>query len=162
MLNTIGAIPRQHKRLVVMEEFSGADPSFVKTMTDVRTSRRVHIVRISGELDVPCNLRMITISNPIGDERGFPKYLTTFPNGVMPLMELIQNPEDVGRYDGFFLMPQITDRVNPFHITLKGTPIPKECYEHKAQWVYTRRAENIHYEDGVEAYIWEKGRGTKQ
>lgn len=156
MLNTIGAIPRQHRGLVVMEEFSGADPSFIRTMTDVRTTRRVHLVRVAGELDVPCNLRMITISNPIGDEKGLPKYLSTFPNGVLPLMELIHNPEDVGRYDGYLLVPQVTKRFNPFSITLAGEPIPKEAYVHKAKWVYTRRADNVVFEKGVEGYIWEK------
>ena len=29
-LNTIGAIPRQNKKLVVLEEFSGAKPDFIK------------------------------------------------------------------------------------------------------------------------------------
>lgn len=156
MLNTIGAIPRQHRKLVILEEFSGADPSFIKTMTDIRTSRRVHIVRVAGELDVPCNLRMITISNPMGDERGMPKFLATFPNGVMPLMELINNPEDVGRYDGFFLMPTIKGRFNPFEIELQGEPIPVEAYHHKAQWVFTRKKENVVWENGVQAYIWER------
>ena len=156
LINTIGAIPRQHKKLVVMEEFSGASPAFIKTMTDIRTTRRVHIIRVSGELNAACNLRMITISNPLGDERGLPKYLTTFPNGVIPLMELINNPEDVGRYDGFILMPQITDRVNPFTQVLKGEKIDKEYYEYKAKWVYTRDAENVIFDEGVEAYIWDK------
>lgn len=156
LINTIGAIPRQHKKLVVMEEFSGANPAFIKTMTDIRTTRRVHIIRVSGELNAACNLRMITISNPLGDERGLPKYLTTFPNGVVPLMELINNPEDVGRYDGFILMPQITTRVNPFTQVLKGEKIDKEYYEYKAKWVYTREAENVIFDEGVEAYIWDK------
>lgn len=156
LVNTIGAVPRQHKKLVVMEEFSGAPPAFIKSMTDIRTTRRVHIIRVSGELSAPCNLRMITISNPLGDEKGLPKYLSTFPNGVLPLMELINNPEDVGRYDGFLLVPQVTSRFNPFLLKLEGEPIPKENYEHKSRWVYTRQAENIKYDDGVEAYIWEK------
>lgn len=156
MVNTIGAIPRQHKKLVVMEEFSGAPPQFIKTMTDIRTTRRVHIIRVNGELNVACNLRMITISNPVGDESGLPKYLSTFPNGVMPLMELINNPEDVGRYDGFILMPQIRERLNPFQMKLEGKPIPKELYEYKAKWVYTRSAENVKYDEGVESYIWER------
>ena len=156
MVNTIGAIPRQHKKLVVMEEFSGAPPQFIKTMTDIRTTRRVHIIRVNGELNVACNLRMITISNPLGDESGLPKYLNTFPNGVLPLMQLINNPEDVGRYDGFILMPQIKDRVNPFLLKLEGEPIPKESYAYKAKWVYTRQPENVIFAEGVEAYIWER------
>ena len=154
--NTIGAIPRQHKRLVVLEEFSGARQDFIRTMTDIRSSDELRIARVSGELVVPCKLRMITISNPINDESGNPRFLETFPNGVMPLMELIKSAEDVARYDGFLLIPKVENRFNPFAFRLNGEPIPKECYEEKADWVVTRGVDNVKYEDGVESYIWEK------
>lgn len=155
--NTIGAIPRQHKRLVVLEEFSGAKPDFIKTMTDIRTSKKLRLARASGELEVPCHVRMITISNPVNDENGAPRFLETFPNGVTPIMELIKSAEDVARYDAFMLIPKREKRFNPFEFKLKGDPIPKEAYEHKAEWVFTRKADNVKYDDGVEAYIWEKG-----
>ena len=154
--NTIGAIPRQHKRLVILEEFSGARPDFIKTMTDIRSSNELRISRVSGELVVPCKLRMITISNPINDENGNPRFLNTFPNGVMPLMELIKSAEDVARYDGFLLIPKVENRFNPFAYQLTGEPIPKECYEEKANWVVTRGVDNVKFADGVESYIWEK------
>ena len=127
--NTIGAIPRLHRLLAVLEEFSGARPDFIKTMTDIRSSNELRISRVSGELVVPCKLRMITISNPINDENGNPRFLNTFPNGVMPLMELIKSAEDVARYDGFLLIPKVENRFNPFEYKLTGEPIPKECYE---------------------------------
>lgn len=154
--NTIGAIPRQNKRLVILEEFSGARPDFIKTMTDIRSSNELRISRVSGELVVPCKLRMITISNPINDETGNPRFLSTFPNGVMPLMELIKSAEDVARYDGFLLIPKVEKRFNPFGYKLVGEPIPKECYEEKANWVVTRGVDNVKFADGVESYIWEK------
>ena len=154
--NTIGAIPRQHKRLAILEEFSGARPDFIKTMTDIRSSNELRISRVSGELVVPCKLRMITISNPINDEAGNPRFLNTFPNGVMPLMELIKSAEDVARYDGFLLIPKVENRFNPFAYQLTGEPIPKECYEEKANWVVTRGIDNVKFADGVESYIWEK------
>lgn len=154
--NTIGAIPRQHKRLAILEEFSGARPDFIKTMTDIRSSNELRISRVSGELIVPCKLRMITISNPINDENGNPRFLNTFPNGVMPLMELIKSAEDVSRYDGFLLIPKVENRFNPFAYTLTGEKIPKECYEEKAKWVVTRGIDNVKFADGVESYIWEK------
>ncbi len=154
--NTIGSIPRQHKRLAILEEFSGAKADFIKTMTDIRSSNELRISRVSGELVVPCKLRMITISNPINDEGGNPRFLCTFPNGVMPLMELIKSAEDVARYDGFLLIPKVESRFNPFAFKLNGEPIPKECYEEKANWVVTRGVDNVKYEDGVESYIWEK------
>lgn len=154
--NTIGAIPRQHKRLAILEEFSGARPDFIKTMTDIRSSNELRISRVSGELVVPCKLRMITISNPINDENGNPRFLNTFPNGVMPLMELIKSAEDVARYDGFLLIPKVENRFNPFAYTLTGEEIPKECYEEKSKWVVTRGIDNVKFADGVESYIWEK------
>ena len=156
LCNTIGAIPRQHKRLVVLEEFSGARPDFIKTMTDIRSSDEVRIARVSGELRVPCKLRMITISNPINDDNGNPRFLETFPNGVMPIMELIKSAEDVARYDGFLLIPKVENRFNPFAYTLTGEEIPKECYEEKSKWVVTRGVNNVKFDDGVESYIWEK------
>lgn len=154
--NTIGAIPRQHKRLAILEEFSGARHDFIKTMTDIRSSNELRLSRVSGELIVPCKLRMITISNPLNDENGNPRFLNTFPNGVMPLMELIRSAEDVARYDGFLLIPKVAKRVNPFEYKLVGEPIPKEAYQNKINWVATRQVENVIFDEGVESYIWEK------
>jgi hypothetical protein len=154
--NTIGAIPRQHKRLVVLEEFSGARADFIKTMTDIRSSNELRLSRVSGELIVPCKLRMITTSNPVSDENGQPRYLGTFPNGVMPIMELIKSAEDVARYDGFLLVPRIEERFNPHKVKLEGTPIPKIAYQNKINWVATRQPENVIFDEDVESYIWEK------
>ena len=137
-------------------EFMGARPDFIKTMTDIRSSNELRISRVSGELVVPCKLRMITISNPINDEGGNPRFLNTFPNGVMPLMELIKSAEDVSRYDGFLLIPKVENRFNPFSMKLSGKPIPKDCYEEKANWVVTRGVDNVKFDNDVESYIWEK------
>ena len=125
-------------------------------MTDIRSSNELRISRVSGELRVPCKLRMITISNPINDENGNPRFLNTFPNGVMPIMELIKSAEDVARYDGFLLIPKVENRFNPFEKNLNDYAIPKECYEEKAKWVVSRKEENVLFAEGVESYIWEK------
>lgn len=154
--NTIGAIPRQHKRLAVLEEFSGARYDFIKTMTDIRSSNELRLSRVSGELIVPCKLRMITISNPLNDENGNPRFLNTFPNGIMPLMELIKSAEDVARYDGFLMIPKVSKRFNPFEYELVGEPIPREAYRDKINWVATRQIKNVKFAEGVESYIWEK------
>jgi hypothetical protein len=154
--NTIGAIPRQHKRLVVLEEFSGADSTFIKTMTDIRSSGELRLTRGAGELRAPAVLRMITISNPINDETGTPRFLSSFPNGVIPIMELVKSAEDVRRYDAFITCPKRDERSNPFAKAFRGEPIPKEAYEHKIQWVVTRKPSDVKYDEGVESYIWEQ------
>jgi DNA replicative helicase MCM subunit Mcm2 (Cdc46/Mcm family) len=156
-INTVGAIPRQHTKLVVMEEFSGARKDFIKKMTEIRSSGTLRLVRVAGEMIIPCRLRMITISNPINDDNGNPRFLGSFPNGVIPIMELITSAEDVARYDGFLLVPKRENRLNPFAYELVGEPIAKEYYEHKANWVMTRQMNQVIYAPGVEKYIWEKG-----
>ena len=156
-LNTIGAIPRQHKGLAVLEEFSGAKPDFIKTMTDVRSSGRLRLARAAGEMDVECRLRMISISNPVNDSNGNPRNLDTFPNGVVPIMELITSAEDVSRYDGFLLTPKPKTRVNKFRNKLdESKKIDILAYPEKIKWVATRMPENVIFEDDVDAYIWDK------
>lgn len=152
----MGAIPRQHKKLVVLEEFSGAEPEFIKTMTDIRSSNEIRIARVGSEIKAPCKLRMITISNPINDENGTPRYVTSFPNGVIPIMELIRSAEDVARYDGFLLAHKKDSRVNPFEDKRVDNPIPRACYVHKARWIETRKPEHVVFAENVKSYIWKK------
>jgi hypothetical protein len=71
-------------------------------------------------------------------------------------MELVKGAEDVSRYDGFILTPKKDNRFNPFENHLVGEPIPKDAYQTKAQWVYTRGVEDVVFEPGVESYIWQK------
>ena len=80
----------------------------------------------------------------------------------MPLMELIKSAEDVARYDGFLLAQKPDELFNPFSLKLEGDKIPKEAYEHKSQWVYTRRPEDVIFEDDSDSYIWEKAQELNQ
>lgn len=156
LVTKIGAIPRQHKKLVVLEEFTGANPKFISTMTDIRSSGIARVGRVASEISVPCRLRMITISNPLNDENGTPRHLNTFPNGIAPIMEIIKASEDVVRYDGFLLVDKPRERINPFKYKLEGEKIPEEAYQHKVNWIYTRTPEDVIFDEGVENYIWEK------
>jgi DNA primase len=161
-LNTIGAIPRQHGKLVVLEEFSGAQKDFIKMLTDIRSSGILRLARAAGELTVPCRLRMISISNPISDEQGHPRFLSTFPNGVTPIMELIKSAEDVARYDAFLLVERIKERFNPFINKLVGSPVPQEHYYHKIRWAATRNPKQVVFAEGTDSYIWEKSEGLNK
>ena len=125
-------------------------------MTEVRSSGFLHFARAAGETRVPCLLRMVTVSNPVSDTNGQPRAVSTFPNGVDIVSELVKSAEDVARYDAFMLVEKPKTRVNPFHQKLIGTPISKDAYVHKAQWVYSRRPDNVKFDEGVEAYIWDK------
>lgn len=148
----LGVLPRFHKELVIMEEFSGAPVEFIKTLTEIRSSNMVKIYRVAGDVQAPCKVRLITISNPIND------CLATYPNGIEPIRELITAPEDIARYDAFIIIPQITDLKNPYTIKVdEKYKIESKHYKNKSKWIKSLTAENIVIDETLCNYIFEKG-----
>ncbi len=147
----LGVLPRHHKELVVMEEFSGAPVEFIKTLTEVRSSNMVKIYRVAGDIQAPCKLRMITISNPINGS------LDVYPNAIEPLRELILAPEDVARYDAFMIVPHIGERIDPEKIPLKKEyEIDATHYRNKSKWIKSLTSSNIVINEEMSSYIFEK------
>ena len=152
----LGVLPRYHKELVIMEEFSGAPLDFIKTLTEIRSSSMVKIYRVAGDIQAPCKIRMITISNPISENNNL-MTLSSFPNGVEPINELIKSPEDIARYDAFILIPRVEKLSNPFGAkTNKDYMIEKEAYRHKSKWIKSLTEENVKISEELGSYIFEK------
>lgn len=153
----LGVIPRFHKELIVMEEFSGAPMDFIKTLTEIRSSNMVKIYRVAGDVQTPCKLRMITISNPISDN-GNLMTLSAYPNGVEPINELIRSPEDIARYDAFILFPRVEKLSNPFGTKLNNDlKIDAKHYQTKSKWIKALTQDDVVISDDVGSYIFEKG-----
>lgn len=152
----LGVIPRHHKELVVMEEFSGAPMDFIKTLTEIRSSNMVKIYRVAGDIQTPCKLRMITISNPIS-ENGQLMTLSSYPNGIEPINELIKSPEDIARYDAFVLFPRVEKLSNPFGTSVNNNlKIDSKHYQIKSKWIKSLTHENVVISDELGSYIFEK------
>lgn len=152
----LGVIPRHHKELVIMEEFSGAPMDFIKTLTEIRSSNMVKIYRVAGDIQAPCKLRMLTISNPIS-ENGQLMTLSSYPNGVEPINELIKSPEDIARYDAFILFPRVEKLSNPFGMSVSEQyKIDSKHYQIKSKWIKSLTAENVIINNEVGSYIFEK------
>lgn len=147
----VGTIPRNHKGLVVFEEFSGADPNFIKAITDIRSSGMVRLTRVNGELVLPATLRMLTISNQKTVHEGFSKPLRNYPNGVSVLVELIGASEDIARYDFFVLAGEPDEYEDP--LAFVDEPFATESYQNRVRWVWSRTKEQVKFAEGVERYI---------
>lgn len=153
----LGVLPRLHKELAILEEFSGCPENFLASITDIRSSNIINLLRVDMELKAPCKLRMITISNPISthDRQGT---VAMFPNGVQPLNELLKAPEDIARYDAMMIIPKIKNLTNIFKAQVnEDLKIPKEYYEIKSRWIRTLKSDNIIINDELGSYIYEKG-----
>lgn len=150
----LGVLPRYHKQLVVMEEFSGAPIDFIRSLTEIRSSSMVKIYRVAGDIQAPCKLRMITISNPLSDLN-----IASYPNGIEPLRELITAPEDVARYDAFMAVPRVENLVDPSKLELKkNLMIDSNSYKHKSKWIKSLTSDNVIISDELASYIFEKGK----
>lgn len=149
----LGVIPRHHKELIVMEEFSGAPMDFIKTLTEIRSSNMVKIYRVAGDIQAPCKLRMITLSNPV---EGMD--LSAYPNGIEPLFELIKAPEDIARYDAFILFPRVEKLSNRFTTKINEQfKINSKHYQIKSKWIKSLKANNVVISDELGSYIFERG-----
>ena len=148
----IGLLPREHKNLVVLEEFSSMqDNAFIKAMTDIRSSNEVRIVRVDSDLRVPCQLRMLTISNP-KSHGGGAKSLSAYPNGIKIITELIDSSEDIARYDFFVLVPEPEQYAS--FMDIEYDKLPKQNYRDRVRWVWTRRPDQIVMEPAVQQHLW--------
>ena len=153
----LGVIPRHHKELIVMEEFSGAPMDFIKTLTEIRSSNMVKIYRVAGDVQAPCKIRMITISNPIS-ENGQLMTLSSYPNGVEPINELIKSPEDIARYDAFILFPKVDKLSNRFGTKVNDDlKIDQKHYQIKSKWIKSLTSDNVVINNDIGGYIFEKG-----
>lgn len=149
----IGLLPREHKNLVVLEEFSSMkDTAFIKAMTDIRSSNEVRIVRVDSDLRVPCKLRMITISNPKNQAGGSTKSMKAYPNGIEIITELIDSAEDIARYDFFTLVPEPEHYASFLDVDYEKIPV--ENYRDRVRWVWTRKPQDIIMPPTVLTHLW--------
>jgi hypothetical protein len=151
----IGLLPREHKNLVIMEEFSSMkDNAFIKSMTEIRSSNEVRIVRVDTDIRVPCQLRMLTISNPKSRQGGAGRSMKSYPNGIEVLLELIDSPEDIARYDFFTLVPEPEEYIS--FMDKDYEKLPEISYRNRVRWAWTRRPEQIIMDTDTQKYLWQK------
>jgi len=150
----IGLLPREHKNLVILEEFSSMkDNEFIKRMTEIRSSNIARVVRVDSDLRVPCKLRMISISNPKTQLGGGTKSMKAYANGIQIITELISSPEDIARYDFFTLVPEPDTYASFLDVNYKK--IPEIHYQDRVRWIWTRKPEDISITPEVQSYLWE-------
>lgn len=148
----LGLIPRNHKGALVLEEFSGGGQELISQLTEIRSSNRVRLGRVNGSIDVPAMVRMLSISNPVVSQGGVSLPLKSYPHGIKILLDLIGASEDIARYDFFLLVDEPDEYVSPLD-DFEQEPFPKESYQNRIRWVWSRKPEQIQIERPVLEYI---------
>ena len=149
-----GLIPQNHMGLIIFEEFAKCNSNIIKELTDIRSSNEVRITRVSGTLNLPAMVRMITLTN-VKTTGSVIKPITSYPNGIEVITELIGTAEDIARYDLMLVLDYKADnQTDPFWEPLE--PLPTEVYRTKIRWVWSRKAEQIVIDEEVGRYIIEE------
>lgn len=143
-----GILPKAHKSLVVMEELHGLE-GYYKKITEVKSSNKVIINRVSGELRLDCLVRLIEISNPRGKSGKNSKTVAELSCGAEVIKNLIPAPEDIARNDMYLIVTK-NEFISNF-IATDWTDIEKREYRNRVKWVWSRELEQVEFEN--ESYI---------
>ena len=150
-----GAIPRNHKGLMILDEMSGAAPDVWSKLTDLRSSGEATITKIGGTMKAPARTRLLWIGNPkVINNRS--KSLLEYPSGVEAVLDLIGADEDVARFDSVVLVVDKGVYYRSDEFSAGAHPYPQELYVDLIRWVWSRKPEQVVFNDYVEDYIWRR------
>jgi hypothetical protein len=149
-----GIIPQNHKGLIIFEEFGKSNNNVISELTDIRSSNEVRITRVAGTITLPAMVRMIALTN-VKSSKGQIKSIASYPNGISIVTELVGTAEDIARYDIMLILADKGNNIiDPFW--QPETPYPKEAYQTRVRWVWSRTPEQIIITPEIGRYIIEK------
>lgn len=149
-----GLIPQNHRGLVIFEELAKCNSDIIKELTDIRSSNEVRIVRVNGALYLPALVRMITLTN-VKSAGQITKPISSYPNGIEVVVELIGTAEDIARYDMMLVLGNPGNRNMDFN-WVPDTPFDDKDYQTRIRWVWSRTAEQVILTDEVLEHIVDK------
>lgn len=150
-----GTVPLNDRRLVVLDEFGGlADKGILEQMSSVRSSGIAQINKIQ-QAQTMARTRLIWIANPVDGST-----ISGHPNGGMDAIKgLAKNPEDIARFD--LAIAVSSEEVEIERINVRRPKRVKHVFTSQLcstliSWVWSRKADQIVWEPGVENYILDR------
>ncbi len=144
-----GAIPRQDKRAVVLEEITGLKTDEISQMSDCRSSGVASLNKIISERCM-ARTRKLWLSNPRSERN---RRMNTYQYGVQAIPEVIGRSEDIARFD--FATCAQAEEVSDEVLNAEDRPTAPHIYTSEAChallfWAWTRTPEQIRFLPGVE------------
>lgn len=147
-----GAIPKNDRRICILEEFKGLKIESIAQLTQMRSSGIAKLDKIvSRETFARC--RLLCPSNARGDVK-----LSTYNYGIQAARELIGAPEDIRRFDLIMIVDERDVDGTVINAWRKNRPQVEHIYNSEVcrklvLWTWTRRGENVCFTDEASALI---------
>lgn len=149
-----GIIPQNNKGGIVFEELVKCNANIIKELTEIRSSNLVRITRVSGALELPAYVRMLTLTNS-KTTNGVPKPISQYPNGIEILTDIVGTPEDIARYDLIAIFGfNANTEIDPFYTP--PTPYAQIDYQTRIRWIWSRTPEQIVVSRQIYTYLINK------
>lgn len=149
-----GLIPMNHRGLIIFEELAKSDGNLIKELTDIRSSNKVRIARVSGTTELPALVRMVTLTN-VKNVDNKTKPIKAYPFGIDILEELIGAPEDIARYDLILVLGEQGNKtIDPNWEP--EVPFEQSVYQTRIRWIWSRNADQIKIDRDVYTYAIEQ------
>lgn len=138
---TWGAIPLNHGRLVVIDEFSGLNADVLGKLSRIRSEGIAELNKGGINASTNSNTRLIWVANPA---KG--KAMAEHGSGVSAILELVGAGEDIARFDiavtvqkGEVDVLEINQRI---HDTIP-TKYDREWLRKVVLWVWSRKSDHV-------------------
>lgn len=137
-----GAIPLNHGRLVIIDEFSGLDKELIGKLSRIRSEGVAEIAKAGIVSKTASNTRLVWISN---SRKG--RDVSSFGSGVHAIKDLIGANEDIARFDlamvvakGEFDIANLSE-----HITRRSnsTGYTRELLRRVVLWVWSLTSDQV-------------------
>jgi DNA primase len=141
---TWGKIPRNDKKMLIVDELSSLSQEEIGKMTGMRSSGVAEIVKIRTER-TNARTRMVWMSNPRSN-----RTLSDFGLGVQAIPELIGKPEDISKFD--MVVTCSSDEIdaevyNQFdHDDVEHRYTSDLCHD-LVMWVWSRGPDQVEFHD---------------
>lgn len=136
-----GAIPINHGRLVVIDEFSGLDDAVLGRLSRVRSEGIAEINKGGINTRTRANARLIWVANP---RKG--REVASYANGVSAIMELVGTNEDVARFDLAVVVQKgevdVAD-INKLRNSTIESKYTQEDLRKVVLWAWSRKSEHV-------------------
>lgn len=146
-----GAIPINHGRLVVIDEFSGLSDDVLGRLSRVRSEGVAEINKGGINTRTRANARLIWIANP---RQG--REVSSYPTGVTAIMDLIGTNEDVARFDLAIVVRKgevDIGLINASYHKEVSSKYSPEILRKIVLWAWSRKQDQIIFTDKATEYI---------
>lgn len=148
-----GLIPRNNNKSIIFEELAKAKGTLMPELTDIRSSGLVRIVRSTGDLTLPANVRMLFLTNPKTDDSEVMRPIIAYPNGIEIIKPLIGSIEDIARFDFIYILPDTPSDIDPLWTPPEG--FTEKQLRTRIQWVWSRKEDQVVLSTDIQKYIVE-------